>query len=161
MLDNPDETKIKELEIKICTRLRKHKNNPKFKKLGDRLEELKQKYEEGFFNSLEFLKSLLDIAKETVMAEREVEPEDNRKQAKAALTELFQSVKTEKTPVAIENLVSEIDKLVNVVRFDKWQWSNKGTREVKIALRKALMRQQLHKDNELFDKAYNYIREYY
>mgnify|MGYP000847437256 CR=1 FL=1 len=161
LLDNPDETKIKELEIKICTRLRKHKNNPKFKKLGDRLEELKQKYEEGFFNSLEFLKSLLDIAKETVMAEREVEPEDNRKQAKAALTELFQSVKTEKTPVAIENLVSEIDKLVNVVRFDKWQWSNKGTREVKIALRKALMRQQLHKDNELFDKAYNYIREYY
>jgi len=33
--------------------------------------------------------------------------------------------------------------------------------EVKLALRNALMKQQLHKDNELFDKAYNYIREYY
>jgi len=161
LLENPDDQKIKELEIKICARLRRHKNHPKFKQLGERLEELKQKYEEGFFNSLEFLKRLLEIARETVQAERDVEPEDSRKQAKAALTELFQSVKTEKTPVAVENLVTEIDKLVNVVRFDRWQWSIRGTREVKIALRKALMKQQLHKDNELFDKAYSYIREYY
>jgi type I restriction enzyme R subunit len=161
LLENPDDQKIKELEIKICARLRRHKNHPKFKQLGERLEELKQKYEEGFFNSLEFLKRLLEIARETVQAERDVESEDSRKQAKAALTELFQSVKTEKTPVAVENLVTEIDKLVNVVRFDRWQWSIRGTREVKIALRKALMKQQLHKDNELFDKAYSYIREYY
>ena len=161
LLDNPDEAKIKEIEIKICSRLRKHKNNPKFKKLGERLEELKQKYEDGFFNSLAFLKELLEIARETVQAEREVEPEDGRKQAQAALTELFQSVKGEKTPVAVEKLVEEIDKLVSIVRFDQWQWSNKGTREVKQALRNALMKQQLHKDNELFDKAYNYIRESY
>lgn len=161
LLENPDDQKIKELEIKICARLRRHKNHPIFKQLGERLEELKQKYEEGFFNSLEFLKRLLEIARETVQAERDVESEDSRKQAKAALTELFQSVKTEKTPVAVENLVTEIDKLVNVVRFDRWQWSIRGTREVKIALRKALMKQQLHKDNELFDKAYSYIREYY
>jgi type I restriction enzyme R subunit len=104
---------------------------------------------------------LLEIARETIQAEREVEPEDARKQAQAALTELFQSAKGEKTPAAIEKLVEEIDKLVSIVRFDQWQWSNKGTREVKQALRNALMKQQLHKDNELFDKAYNYIREYY
>lgn len=161
LLDNPDETKIKELEIKICTRLRKYKNNPRFKQLGERLEELKQKYEEGFFNSLEFLKGLLEIAKDTVVAERDIEPEDSRKQAKAALTELFESAKSEKTPIAIEMLVTEIDNVVNIVRFDKWQWTNAGTREVKKALRTALRKQGLHKDNELFDKAYNYIREYY
>lgn len=161
LLNDPDEHKIKEIEFKICTRLRKHKNNPKFKKLGERLEEVREKYEAGFFNSLEFLKQLLEIARETVQAEREVEPEDSRKQAKAALTELFQSVKSDKTPVAVEKLVNEIDNLVNVVRFDGWQWTNKGEREVKQALRKALLNQQLHKDNDLFDKAYSYIREYY
>jgi type I restriction enzyme R subunit len=29
------------------------------------------------------------------------------------------------------------------------------------ALRKTLLKYQLHKDNELFEKAYNYIRQYY
>lgn len=161
LLGNADEHKMKELEIKICQRLRKHKNNPKFKKLGERLEEVKRKYEEGFFNSLEFIKQLLEIARETVEAERDVEPEDSLKQGKAALTELFQSVKTEKTPLIIEDLVNDIDKLVSVVRFAGWQDSIEGDREVKKALRKALMSKQLHKDNDLFDKAYGYIKEYY
>lgn len=161
LIENPDERKTKEIEIKICQRLRKHKNNPRFKKLGERLEELKQKYEDGFINSLEYLKQLLQIARETIEAERTVEPEDNRKKAKAALTELFQETKTDKTPAMIEQIVNDIDSLVNVVRFDGWQWTNQGEREVKQALRKALLKYQLHKDNELFDKAYNYIREYY
>jgi len=32
---------------------------------------------------------------------------------------------------------------------------------VKQALRKALLQYQLHKDQELFDRAYGYIKQYY
>ena len=36
-----------------------------------------------------------------------------------------------------------------------------GEREIQKALRKTLLKYQLHKEQELFDKAYNYIREHY
>ncbi len=36
-----------------------------------------------------------------------------------------------------------------------------GEREVKHALRKTLLRYQLHRDQDWFDRAYSYIREYY
>jgi len=47
------------------------------------------------------------------------------------------------------------------VRFPGWQSTNAGEREVKIALRKTLFQYKLHQDQELFDRAYEYIRKYY
>lgn len=155
--DNPK--KAKEIEIKIIKRLSKHKGNPKFIELGERLEELKEKYELGFLSSLDFLNKLLNLAKDLVEAEREVEPEDERKKVKAALTELFQQVKNEKTPIIVERIVSDIDDVVRIVRFDGWQWTNAGEREVKQALRRQLLKYKLHKEQDLFDRAYSYIKE--
>ena len=149
------------IEFKIIRRLKRHKNNPKFFELGKKLEELKERYEQGFLNSLDYLKKLLQLAKEVLEAEREVEPEDNRKKAMAALTELFLNTKKESTPKLIERIVNDIDDVVRLVRFDGWQWTNTGEREVKKALRKTLLKYQLHKDQELFEKSYSYIREYY
>jgi type I restriction enzyme R subunit len=157
--DNPK--KAKEIEIKIIKRLSKHKGNPKFIELGERLEEIREKYELGFLTSLDFLNKLLNLARDLVEAEREVEPEDERKKAKAALTDLFQQVKNEKTPIMVERVVNDIDEVVRIVRFDGWQWTNSGEREVKQALRKTLLKYKLHKEQGLFDKAYAYIREYY
>lgn len=157
--DNPK--KAKEIEIKIIKRLSKHKGNPKFIELGERLEDLKEKYELGFLSSLDFLNKLLNLAKDLVEAEREVEPEDERKKVKAALTELFQQVKNEKTPIMVERIVNDIDDVVRIVRFDGWQWTNAGEREVKQALRKTLLKYKLHKEQDLFDRAYAYIRQYY
>ena len=151
----------KVIEIKISRRLKKHEGNPKFKSIGKKLEELKEKYEKGFLESLAYLKALLELAKELLEAEREVEPEDERKKAKAALTELFYETKTETTPKMIERIVNDIDAMVAQVRFDGWKWSKAGVREIKIALRRTLMTYQLHKHQELFDKAYAYIRQYY
>jgi type I restriction enzyme R subunit len=51
--------------------------------------------------------------------------------------------------------------VVKVTRFDGWQWTISGEREIQKALRKTLLKYQLHKEQELFDKAYNYIREHY
>ena len=51
--------------------------------------------------------------------------------------------------------------IVKQVRFDGWQATAQGEREVKQALRRALLKYKLHTDQELFDKAYGYIRQYY
>jgi len=161
LLKTKDEKKIKRLEIRIIKRLRKHASNPVFIALGEKLEEIKERYEHGFIDSLEFLKALIQIAKDVVKAEKEVEPEDEQKKAKAALTELFENAKTDKTPVIIERIVNDIDSVVRVVRFDGWQQSNPGEREIKKALRGELRKYQLQNDQDLFDKAYDYIRQYY
>ncbi len=69
--------------------LRKHRKCPKFIELGERLEKMKERYEQGLLHSLDFLKELLTLAREVVEAEKQVDPEDEQDKAKVALTELF------------------------------------------------------------------------
>jgi type I restriction enzyme R subunit len=159
--DTDSAKKAKEVEIKLIARLRKHAHNPKFKELGERLEKIREKHEQGLLNSLEFLKAILEIARDTVEAEKQTDPEEEQNQALAALTELFNEVKTQHTHVIVERIVGDIDTIVKQVRFDGWQATAQGEREVKQALRRALLRYKLHTDQELFDKAYGYIRQYY
>lgn len=161
VLSNPDPKKAKEIEIKLKRRLRGHEGNPKFKALSERLDALKDRFESGQINSVEFLKTLLEIAKETLQAEKEVPPEEDEDRGKAALTELFIEVKTDETPIMVERVVTDIDEIVRLVRFPGWQGTQAGEREVKKALRKALFKYKLHADEELFEKAYSYIRQYY
>ncbi|HHA2964096.1 TPA: type I restriction endonuclease subunit R [Stenotrophomonas maltophilia] len=161
VLSNPDPKKAKEIEIKLKRRLRGHGGHPKFKKLSERLDALKDRFESGQINSVEFLKQLLEIAKETLQAERDVQPEEDEDRGKAALTELFNEVKTSETPIIVERVVSDIDEIVRLVRFPGWQSTQAGEREVKKALRKALFKYKLHVDEELFEKAYSYIKQYY
>ena len=42
-----------------------------------------------------------------------------------------------------------------------WYGRLAGEREIKKALRKSLFKYKLHADEELFEKAYSYIRQYY
>jgi type I restriction enzyme R subunit len=154
--------KIKEIEFKITHRLQKHLGNPKFVGLGEKLEKIKEEYEKGFFSSLEFLKRLLSLAKEVLEAEKEVEPEDERKKAKAALTDLFNEVKTDKTPIIVERVVNDIDgEIVKAIRFPEWKQSIAMEREIQKTLRQTLKKYNLHTDQELFRKAYAYIKQYY
>ena len=157
---NP-EKKAQEVEIKLIARLRKHAGNPKFKELGERLEKIREKHEQGLLSSLEFLKAILEIAKDTVEAENQTDPEEDENQAMTALTELFNEVRTKNTHVIVERIVADIDSIVKQVRFDGWQTTTQGEREVQQALRRALLKYKLHTDQELFDKAYGYIRQYY
>jgi type I restriction enzyme R subunit len=153
--------KAKELEIKLIARLRKHAGNPKFKELGERLEKVRDKHEQGLLNSLEFLKAILEIARDTVEAEQQTDPVEDQDRAVAALTEMFNEVKGQHTHMIVERLVGDIDAIVRQIRFDGWQTTSSGEREVKQALRLALRKYKLHTDQELFDKAYGYIRQYY
>ena len=155
------ETKSKDVEIKIIARLRKHLDDPKFIALGERLEKLKQRHEQGLLNSIEFLKELLTLAKEVVEAEQQVNPEEEQAKAKAALTELFTEVRNGNTPVMVERIVTDIDEIVRLVRFPGWQNTKAGEREIQKALRKVIYVKYRIKDQDLFDKAFGYIRQYY
>lgn len=161
VLSNPDPKKVQIIEIKIAHRLRKHMGNPKFKSLSERLEELRSRQEQGLITSIDFLKQLLQLAEDLLKAEKQTPPEEDEDRGKAALTELFQEVKNESTPIIVERIVADIDEIVRLVRFPGWQHTLAGEREVKKALRKALFKYRLHQDEELFEKAYEYIRLYY
>lgn len=145
----------------LISRLHKHGNNPTFKRLSERLEDIRNKAEKGLINSIEFIKELCQLAKETLQAEKVMEPEAEQKNAKAALTELFLELKTDTTPAIVERIVNDIDEIVRVVRFDGWQNSTVGEREVKRELRKVLWTKYQIKDEDLFNRAYDYIKEYY
>lgn len=161
IFNNPDPKNSKKLERILVKRFKKHAGNPKFKKLSERLEELRDKAEQGLITSIEFVKELCKIAKETVQAEKELEEEIQEKSPKAALTELFLELKTDQTPAVVERIVNDIDSIVRVVRFPGWQQSKQGEREVQSSLRKILWAKYKIKDQMLFDRAYAYIKEYY
>jgi type I restriction enzyme R subunit len=162
VLGSPDpKKKAKEVEFKLTARLRKHGGTPTFRALSERLEALKDRAEKGLIDSMEFLKDLLTLAGDVVAAERDAPPSEDVDRGKAALTELFNQVRNEKTPVMVERVVADIDEIVRLVRFPGWQKTSAGEREVKQALRKTLLKYQLHQDTELFDKAYGYVKQYY
>jgi type I restriction enzyme, R subunit len=162
VLGTPDPgKKAKEIEIKVSQRLRKRLHDPRFKPLSERLEDLKARHDQGLMTSVEFLKELLNLARDVVSAERSQPPIEREERGRAALTELFEDIKGAETPIIVERVVNDIDEIVRYVRFDGWQNTHAGEREVKNALRKTLFKYKLHQDHDLFDRAYGYIREYY
>ena len=162
VLGAPDpKKKAKEIEIKVIRRLRKHLHDPRFKELAERLEDLKHRHEAGLLTSVEFLKALLNLATDVVATEQVVPPIEKEERGKSALTELFEDVKNPDTPIIVKRIVKDIDEIVRDVRFDGWQNTHAGEREVKKVLRRTLFKYRLHQDVELFDKAYGYIRQYY
>ena len=153
--------KAKKIEIDLVARIIEHTDDPRFIKLGERLEELREKHEQGLITSIEFLKHLLELAHDAAQAEREVVPVAEIDRGKAALTELFNSIKNANTPVIVERIVTDIDDIVRIVRFDGWQDTVAGRKEVKKALRSVVSVKYKIKDREVFDKAYGYVEQYY
>ncbi len=155
------EKRGRRVEIEVIVRLRKHLGDPAFTELGERLERIKEQHERGFLNSLEFLKQILELAKDLLEAERQTHPEEERDRAKEALTELFSQAKNHNTHVIVERIVADIDDIVKKVRFPDWQHTLQGERLVQKELRRTLLKYKLHTDQDLFDRAYAYIRQYY
>lgn len=161
IFNNPDPKNAKILEKILIKRFKKLGGDPRFKKLSERLEDLRNKAEQGLITSIEFVKELCKIARETLQAEKKIQVELQEKSPKAALTDLFLELKTDSTPAVVERIVNDIDAIVRVVRFPGWQKTNAGEREVQKSLRKELLKYKLHKDQILFERAYSYIKEYY
>jgi type I restriction enzyme M protein len=53
------------------------------------------------------------------------------------------------------------DHNLNIPRYVDWQHTSQGERLVQKELRRTLLKYKLHTDQELFDKAYGYIKQYY
>lgn len=155
------DVRVEEIEKQITARIARHLNNPKFIELGKRLNELRERYEGIQQSSLEFLRELLQLARDTVAAEKEINEIPREEQGKAALSELFDSLKNGETPVIVENIVDRIDEVVKAVRFEGWQATIRGDQEVRQALRKTLYIQFKIRDNDVYEKALGYVREYY
>ena len=161
LMASKDPKAAKKIEKELIKRFKKYANQPKFVELSKRLEALRDKAEQGLISSIEFIKELCQIARETIQAEKQEEHIEVRKTGKEALTELFLELRTDDTPAVVGRIVADIDSIVKIVRFPGWQTTNAGEREVQKALRKTLLKYKLHKEEVLFNKAYLYIREYY
>src|SRR5690606_31502828 len=107
IFNNPDPKNAKKLEKILVKRFKKHEGNAKFRKLSERLEELRDRAEKGLITSIEFVKELCKLARETVQAEKEIEAILAEKTPQAALTELFTDLKTDQTPAVVERIVND------------------------------------------------------
>ena len=125
---------------------------------------MREKMRQNLIESIEFLKELLKMAREVLTIEKEEnQPEDRRRQARAALTELFESIKSPEMPIIVENVVNDIDtQVVEIVRkFRETFETVTGQNEVKKRLRSILWLKYQIKDPEVFEKAYSYVEQYY
>lgn len=166
VLDDEKKVQKKIIEVEKILRLRlgEHKGDVNYKKFADKLDELRKKMEDSLITSIDFLKQLLQLAKEMLAEEKKVDqPLDKRAQARAALTELFESIRSEQTPIIVEQVVNDIDNdVVNIIRqFSDAFQSVTAKRAIKQKLRSILWVKYQIKDNDVFDKAYQYIEQYY
>ncbi|MBQ6109164.1 MAG: type I restriction endonuclease subunit R, partial [Thermoguttaceae bacterium] len=159
--DAASEKKRKKLEMDLAAVIRKHHDDPRFIALGERMERLREEHEAGLLTSMEFLKALLALAKDVAQYEKETVPEEEANKGKAALTALFQNVRNDNTPVIVERIVNDIDGIVRIVRFPGWQNTSTGRKDVSKNLRDIIMRKYRIKDQEVFNKAYSYVEQYY
>ena len=70
IFNNPDPRNAKRLEKILVKRFQKHPGDPEFKKLSERLEALRDRAEAGLITSIEFVKELCKIARDTVATEK-------------------------------------------------------------------------------------------
>lgn len=155
---------LETIEARILRRLDQSGGHHVYVALSERLERLRKAQLDRAEASIEFLRELLELAREVTAAERAEQegglgllPDPNI----GALTQIFNEYKPEDVPVIVEEVVGDIDGIVRQVRFTGWQTSQPGDRAVRIEIRKVLRKFALPTSGELFDRAYAYIRENY
>ena len=77
------------------------------------------------------------------------------------MVNLYPFVETVASGAEADDVVEQIDKIVKATRFEGWQNSNSGPREIQKALMLTLAQFGLSKDKSLFEKAYAYIEGHY
>jgi type I restriction enzyme R subunit len=157
---------LQRLEERIQARIAGTNGLKIWKSLAERLELLRLSRISSAAESVEFLRHLLELARDLLEAERaddegridEIKVVDPRK---GALTQIFEEFKPQGVPLVIETVVEQVDSLVQPVRGTGWQTSHPGDRTVRQELRLILKNSGLPPSGELFDRAYAYIRENY
>ena len=134
--------------------------DPKFVALSERLENLKCGTSKACSPAIEFLKGLLELAKDVVEAEREI-PAAEEDRGKAALTELFETGEERQKPRSSSSESSLTSTRSCATCVSRLAADGGGRAGGEKALRKSLLKYKLHTDQDLFDRAYGYIVQYY
>jgi type I restriction enzyme R subunit len=160
------EEALDRLEARLRTKLVGPNPHRVWRSLSERLEDLRRAKIGSAAASVEFLKRLLEVAKDLVAAEK-AEEEGRLNEVKVldpdrgALTQILEEYAPPGTPVIITNVVEQIDDIVRPIRGTSWQTSQPGDREVRRQIRLVLKNSGLPPQGELFDRAYGYIAEHY
>lgn len=156
------------LERRLQKKLQGDSPHPVWKKLSERLEDLRRAVLVRAEDSVEFLKRLLELAREVLAADKaEAEGRlDEYESAlpdphKGALTQIFQEYAPDATPEIVARVVERIDHIASQVRGTGWQESSPMDKQVRVEIRKALKDYALPPSGELFNRAYAYVRENY
>lgn len=154
------------IEARLRKKLAGQSVHAVWRSLAERLEALRRARMESARDSVDFLKSLLELARAVVGAERaesqgRLDEFEVLDPDRGALTQILEEYAPPETPVIVENVVEQIDAIVKPVRGTGWQHSQPGDREVRRQLRLVLKNNGLRPQGELYDRAYAYIREHY
>jgi type I restriction enzyme R subunit len=154
------------LAARLARRLTGDASHPVWVSLSARLEALRQAKIDSAAASVEFLKQILELARDLVAAEQadDVGRLDEVKVIdpdRGALTQILEEYAPENVPVIIETVVEQIDAIVRPVRGTGWQDSQPNDRKVRQEIRLILRNNGLPVEGELFDRAYDYIRKHY
>jgi type I restriction enzyme R subunit len=173
-LDLPDrpepptaEQVLDSIEARLARRL-SGPHHPVYDSLATRLDDLRRQRLASAEESVEFLKRLLEIARDVVAADKADDEGRVDEVAPAlldprigALTQIFREYAPDATPQIIATVVHDIDEIVRQVRFAGWQQTAGGDRDVRRELRKTLNKHGLGTSGPVFDRAYAYIRANY
>ena len=158
---------LETIEARLKLRLLGSGNHPVYVTLADRLERLRRASLERAEASVEFLREILDLAKQLTAAEK-TEEEGGVKALSllpdpkvGALTQILHEYGPPDAPVVVEAVVADVDAIVRQVRFAGWADTQNGDRTVRREIRLVLKKFALPTTGELFDRTYAYIRENY
>lgn len=78
-----------------------------------------------------------------------------------ALTQIFTEYAPDTTPEIVNRIVERIDSIAGQVRGTGWQESQPADKEVRREIRKVLRDYSLPLSGDLYNRAYEYVRENY
>ncbi|MFC8663092.1 type I restriction endonuclease subunit R [Streptomyces sp. NPDC057199] len=152
---------------RLARKLAGAKAHPLYESLAERLEQLRQTKIIDATQSVEYLKRILELARDVAKADR-AEREGRLDDVAilpdprlGALTQIFLEYQPDFAPQILETIIEKIDALVLQTRYTGWQASQPGDREVRRQLRVILKEYGLPPTGALFDRAYAYIAANY
>ncbi len=143
-------------------------DHPVYRSLADQIEKLRALAITRAEDSIEFLKKALEVARAAVEAERleaagelDANTEALLDPNVGALTQIVEQYAPHDTPIAVTDVVRDLDNIVKQVSYTGWNESQPGDKIVRIEIRTVLKKYALPITGPLFDNAYAYIRENY
>jgi type I restriction enzyme, R subunit len=161
------EEALNTIEARLRLRLVSSRRHPIYVALSERLQRLQAEQLGRVQTSVEFLRELLEVARELLATEHiedsvglggiSLLPDPKL----GALTQILNEYAPSQPSELVQSAVADIDHIVRQVGFAGWSTSQPGDRAVRLEIRRVLRRHQLPTTGDLFDKTYSYVRENY